>query len=165
MFVLLREGVTSPPQPKTDRRRRRERQDSSTHLSRFFCFRSAPPDQARQRPDAFGWARAASPARATLAVRARVGAMNRQRNPRSGTRASGVRPVRSERVAVPAGLGEASQATTSPEGAVLSFLSDVLVGDATWTMAEVQRLVVVRDLADLGRWRVAGLDDEATTSR
>jgi hypothetical protein len=66
---------------------------------------------------------------------------------------------------VPAGLGEGSPATTSPEGAVLSFLSDVLVGDATWTMAEVQRLVVVRDLADLGRWRVAGLDDEATTSR
>jgi len=32
-------------------------------------------------------------------------------------------------------------------------------------MAEVQRLVVVRDLADLGRWRVGGLDDEATTSR
>jgi hypothetical protein len=32
-------------------------------------------------------------------------------------------------------------------------------------MAEVQRVVVVRDLADLGRWRVTGLDDEAKTSR
>ena len=91
--------------------------------------------------------------------------MNRQPNPRPGTRASSVRPIRSGRVAVPAPGGDRSPATTSPEGAVLSFLSDVLVGDATWTMAEVQRLVVVRDLADLGRWRVAGLDDEATTSR
>ena len=94
MFVLLREGVTSAPQPKTDRRRRRERQDSSTHLS-LFGSDSRPLIRNARGPNAFGWARAASPARATLAVCARAEAMNRQRNPRPGTRASGARPVRS----------------------------------------------------------------------
>jgi hypothetical protein len=46
------------------------------------------------------------------------------------------------------------------EGAVLSFLFELLIGESAWTMAEVQRLVAVRDLAQLGRWRAAGLDDE-----
>ena len=47
----------------------------------------------------------------------------------------------------------------SADGAILSLLSDVLIGDSAWTLAEVRRLVVVRDLAELGRWRAAGLDD------
>jgi hypothetical protein len=53
--------------------------------------------------------------------------------------------------------------STAADGAVISFLSDVLTGDSTWTMGEVQRVVVVRDLAKLGRWRASGLDDEETT--
>ena len=91
MFVLLREGVTSAPQPKTDRRRRRERQDSSTHLS-LFASDSRPLIRNARGSNAFGWARAASPACATLAVCARAGAMNRQPNPRPapGHRASGL---------------------------------------------------------------------------
>jgi hypothetical protein len=32
-------------------------------------------------------------------------------------------------------------------------------------MAEVQRLVAVRDLAELGRWRATGLDDAGTNGR
>jgi hypothetical protein len=31
-------------------------------------------------------------------------------------------------------------------------------------MAEVRRLVVVRDLAELGRWRASGLDDEGASA-
>lgn len=51
-------------------------------------------------------------------------------------------------------------ASGSAEGPVLSLLSELLLGDSEWTTAEVQRLIAVRDLAELGRWRVAGLDDE-----
>lgn len=40
------------------------------------------------------------------------------------------------------------------------LLSEVLIGDSAWTMAEVQRLISMREVAELGRWRVAGLDDE-----
>ncbi len=49
------------------------------------------------------------------------------------------------------------------EGAVLTLLSELLSGDSEWTIAEVQRLIAVRDLAELGRWRVAGLDDEGAS--
>lgn len=56
----------------------------------------------------------------------------------------------------PAGRGPGGRPA---EAAVLSLLSELLIGDTTWTMAEVQRLVVVRDLAELGRWRAAGSDD------
>ena len=91
--------------------------------------------------------------------------MDTQRNSRSPGRAVSAHGTRPTRTAVPAtGVGTSAPDTTAPEGAVLSFLSEVLAGDNTWTMAEVQRLVVVRDLADLGRWRVTGLDDEGTTS-
>jgi hypothetical protein len=48
---------------------------------------------------------------------------------------------------------------SSADGAVLSLLSELLIGDNAWTMAEVKRLVAVRDLAELGRWRANGLDD------
>jgi hypothetical protein len=86
--------------------------------------------------------------------------MNRQRTHRTAGRASGAPRVRTARTAAPAARTDTPAGTTAPEGAVISFLSEVLVGDNSWTMAEVQRLVVVRDLADLGRWRAAGLDDE-----
>jgi hypothetical protein len=55
--------------------------------------------------------------------------------------------------------------TTSADEAVLSLLSELLLGDSSWTMDEVQRLVAVRDLAELGRWRAAGLDDAGTSGR
>ena len=42
---------------------------------------------------------------------------------------------------------------------MLSLLAELLLGDNAWTMAEVQRLVAVRDLAEQGRWRATGLDD------
>ncbi len=45
------------------------------------------------------------------------------------------------------------------DGGTLELFFDILVGDSTWTMAEVGRLISVRESADLGRWRVAGLDE------
>ncbi len=63
------------------------------------------------------------------------------------------RPSRADRRS-PAGQGA--------DGGALAFLSEILVGDHAWTTAEVQRLVVMRESAELGRWRDTGLDDEAT---
>ena len=53
-------------------------------------------------------------------------------------------------------------ASQAAEGATLAFLSEILVGNRAWTMDEVQRLISMRESAELGRWRVAGLDDEAS---
>ena len=55
-----------------------------------------------------------------------------------------------------------SPASPAAEEAALAFLSEILVGDHAWTTAEVQRLVAMRESAELGRWRDTGLDDEAT---
>ena len=66
------------------------------------------------------------------------------RTPSSATRAANRRPA---------------------EGAVLALLSELLIGDSAWTLAEVQRLVAVRDLAELGRWRAGGLDDDGASTR
>jgi hypothetical protein len=92
--------------------------------------------------------------------------MDRQRKPRSSgrtTRAPRIRPVRAARP--PSRADGRRPQTSSADEAVLSLLSELLIGDSTWTIAEVQRLVVVRDLAELGRWRVTGLDDAETSGR
>lgn len=52
---------------------------------------------------------------------------------------------------------------TSTDGAILAFLSEVLIGDSAWTMPEVRRLIAMRELAELGRWRAGSLDDGAGT--
>lgn len=63
----------------------------------------------------------------------------------------------------------ASDAVRSPatrqgadDGAVLDLLSEILIGDGAWTLAEVERLISLRESAELGRWRNAGLDDATT---
>jgi hypothetical protein len=87
--------------------------------------------------------------------------MNRQRKPRSLGRSSGAPRIRSSRGTKAANnADERRPGRTSGEGAILSLLSELLIGDSAWTMAEVRRLVVVRDLAELGRWRATGLDDD-----
>jgi hypothetical protein len=91
--------------------------------------------------------------------------MNPQRNPRSSGRYSGaprIRPTRAKNPMTRAGHGRPVNAAA--EGAVLSLLSELLIGDSAWSMAEVQRLVAVRDLAELGRWRAAGLDDDGASA-
>ena len=87
--------------------------------------------------------------------------MNRERSPRSFGRSSSaprIRPSRTTRR--PRSTDHRRPVAGSGDGAILSFLSEVLIGDNAWTLAEVQRLVAVRELAELGRWRAAGLDDE-----
>jgi hypothetical protein len=92
--------------------------------------------------------------------------MNRQRNPRPSGRDSGAPRIRPTRAtSAPTRAGHRPTGSASAEGAVLVLLSELLIGDSAWTMAQVQRLVSMRDLAELGRWRVAGLDDEGASAR
>jgi hypothetical protein len=87
--------------------------------------------------------------------------MNRERSPRSfgrSSRAPRIRPTRNTKRHAPS--AHRRPVAGSADGAILSFLSEVLIGDSAWTLAEVQRLVAVRELAELGRWRATGLDDE-----
>lgn len=86
--------------------------------------------------------------------------MNRQHNRRLFGKVSGARRYRSTRPSsLPLQVDGGPLGGSPVDRGVLSLLSEVLIGDSTWTMAEVQRLVAVRDLAELGRWRAAGLDD------
>lgn len=92
--------------------------------------------------------------------------MDRQRRSRSSARCSGASRIPPTRTARrPSRTEPARPGSASAQGAVLSFLSELLIGDSVWTLAEVQRLVAVRDLAELGRWRAAELDDEGASAR
>jgi hypothetical protein len=53
--------------------------------------------------------------------------------------------------------------TAADDAAVITFLSDVLVGDATWTLGEVQRLVAFRDQTGSGQNGEAEYEDQGTT--
>jgi hypothetical protein len=50
------------------------------------------------------------------------------------------------------------------DGDALALLSDVLLGDSEWTLAEVRRLIRMRELAELGRWQADGLDGRGPRS-
>jgi len=92
--------------------------------------------------------------------------MNRQRKPRSFGRSSSAPRIRTSRATKSATHADQWRSgRTTGEGAILSLLSELLIGDSAWTMAEVRRLVVVRDLAELGRWRASGLDDEGASAQ
>jgi hypothetical protein len=91
--------------------------------------------------------------------------MNRQRNRRSVAsvyRAPRIRPMQASRLLARPERPE--PASGSADGAVLALLSDILIGDSAWTVAEVQRLISMRESAELGRWRVSGLDDEGASA-
>jgi hypothetical protein len=87
--------------------------------------------------------------------------MDRQRSRRAlvgVNRAPRTRPVRAaRRLDRTDRLRPASPAT---DEAALAFLSEILVGDREWTVAEVRRLISMRESAELGRWR-AGPDGGA----
>jgi hypothetical protein len=53
---------------------------------------------------------------------------------------------------------------TPDEAAALDFLADILVGDTTWSVREVQDLLALHTLVGLGRWHVAGLHEEEAAS-
>ncbi len=48
--------------------------------------------------------------------------------------------------------------------AALAFLSEILIGDSSWTLAEVQGLISMRESADRGRWRIAGPDEDGASA-
>jgi len=91
--------------------------------------------------------------------------MNRQRNRRSPSSVYRARHIRPRRDTSSLTRPDRRRpASASGDGAVLALLSEVLIGDSAWTMTEVQRLISMREVAELGRWRVAGLDDEGANA-
>ena len=87
--------------------------------------------------------------------------MNRQRNWRSFVSVNRARRLRPMRAASQLRRADRRRpASPAAEEAALAFLSEILTGDGTWTMAEVERLISMRESAELGRWRVAGPDDD-----
>lgn len=92
--------------------------------------------------------------------------MNRQRKRRSFGNVYRARRIRPMRATSPLTHPDRRRPASAPaDGAVLALLSEILIGDSTWTLAEVQRLISKRELAELGRWRVAGLDDDGSSAR
>jgi hypothetical protein len=78
--------------------------------------------------------------------------MNRQRNRPSlvgANRARRLRPLRP--ASQPAPTDPLRPASPDQDGSALAFLADILVGDRAWTIAEVRRLITLREAAELGR--------------
>jgi hypothetical protein len=91
--------------------------------------------------------------------------MNANRHTGRVGRQAGLLRLRGKRTPKrPPSLKERARPIASAQAASMALLSEVLVGDTGWSLAEVQRLIAVRDLADLGRWRVAGLDEEGPSA-
>jgi hypothetical protein len=80
--------------------------------------------------------------------------MNRHRPRRSVaivTRAPRNRPARASSHAVHVDRADRRQPAIAAEDvAALAFLSDILVGEATWSLAEVRRLISIRESAARG---------------
>ena len=136
-----------------------------------WLVRAGQPDPGMPAPwcDPFGSCVIGPPvpvfAPMTLQTCTSVNAVNRH-NPRSFVRTSGFR--RNRDMGATNGLTRADHGrplSASADAAVLRLLSDLLIEDSVWTMAEVQRLVSMRDLAELGRWRVSELDDAGPSAR
>jgi hypothetical protein len=90
--------------------------------------------------------------------------MSRHHNRRSFGSVSRARRARQTRAA-PSALARRARrrpASASADGAVIALLSEILIGDSAWTVDEVQRLISMRESAELGQWRRAGLDDGAS---
>ncbi len=91
--------------------------------------------------------------------------MNRQRSSRSLVSANRPRRIRPRHAATRlTRTDRRPPASPAAEGAALALLSDILVGDHAWTMAEVGRLISMRESAELGQWRVAGPDDDGASA-
>jgi len=92
--------------------------------------------------------------------------MNRQRKLQSLTGANRARRIRPIHAASrPNRIDRPRAASPAADEAALALLSEILVGERDWTMAEVQHLIAMRESADLGRWRVAGLDDDGASAQ
>lgn len=92
--------------------------------------------------------------------------MNRQRRLQALTGVNRARRIRPRHAASRLNrIDRGPAASPAAEEAALAFLSEILVGERDWTMAEVQHLIAMRESADLGRWRVAGLDDDGASAQ
>jgi len=90
--------------------------------------------------------------------------MNRQRNRRSPATVNRARRIRPPRAASRLGHPDRPRpAGPAADEAALAFLSEILIGDRAWSMAEVERLISMRESAQRGRWRVAGADDNGAS--
>jgi hypothetical protein len=91
--------------------------------------------------------------------------MSGQRNRRSSVNVNRARRIRPMRTASPPTSASRTPSSPAADGTALALLFDILVGDSAWTMAEVRRLISMRESAELGRWRVAGLDEDDAGAR
>jgi len=90
--------------------------------------------------------------------------MNRQRNRRSPATVNRARRIRPPRAASRLGRTDRRRpAGPAADAAALALLSEILIGDRAWSMAEVERLISMRESAQRGRWRVAGADDNGAS--
>jgi hypothetical protein len=85
--------------------------------------------------------------------------MNRQRNRRSLVTANRARRIRPTHLARQVGRVDRDPPLSPADEAAIAFLAEILVGDSAWTVAEVQRVISLRESAGLDRRRVAAPDD------
>jgi hypothetical protein len=45
----------------------------------------------------------------------------------------------------------------------LAFMEDILVGDSSWRLSDVRRLMELHTLIAIGHWHADGLDSQPTT--
>ena len=89
--------------------------------------------------------------------------MNRQRNRHSFVSVTRARRIRPPHAASRLGRSDHRRpGGPAADAAALAFLSEILIGDRAWSMAEVERLISLRESAQRGRWRVAGTDEGAS---
>jgi hypothetical protein len=92
--------------------------------------------------------------------------MNRQRNRRSCVSVNHTRRIQPMHAASQLSRTDRRLPPSSAaEQAALAFLSEILIGDSSWTLAEVQGLISMRESAELGRWRIPGPDDDGASAR
>jgi hypothetical protein len=82
-----------------------------------------------------------------------------RRSTAGGTRARRIRPAH----AASRDGGTAPRPPASPPGeqAALAFLYDILIGDRDWSLAEVRRLISMRESVERGQWHDHGSDGGA----
>ncbi len=78
--------------------------------------------------------------------------MNRQRTRRPFVGANRAPRIRRMHAASrPARPDLRPRAVRAGEDAAIALLSEILIGDCTWTLAEVRRLIEIRESAEAGR--------------
>jgi hypothetical protein len=87
--------------------------------------------------------------------------MNRMRHPRSTDGHARPRGRRRVRATPRAGSNEYGTRTAPADTAAFVLVSDILLGENHWTLAEIQGLISLAEQSDGDRWG-AGLDGDET---